>query len=74
MRFRRAAFVLAAPIVLVAAAVLTTAASSSSTAPPVGSGKQTKTHSVCADGRHSAGQLVAGAETHRGLTERVASR
>ncbi|PWU19705.1 MAG: hypothetical protein C5B48_13270 [Candidatus Rokuibacteriota bacterium] len=41
---RRAAFVLALPAALLVTAAIATASSS---APPVGSGKQTKTHSVC---------------------------
>jgi branched-chain amino acid transport system substrate-binding protein len=47
MRFRRAAFALALPLAIAGAAVLATAASSRSTAGPIGSGKQTKTNSVC---------------------------
>ena len=47
MRFRRAAFALALPLAIAGAAVLATAASSRSNAAPIGSGKQTKTNSVC---------------------------
>jgi branched-chain amino acid transport system substrate-binding protein len=47
MIFRRAVFVLALPVALLATAAIATGARTGSTAGPIGSGKQTKTNSVC---------------------------
>jgi branched-chain amino acid transport system substrate-binding protein len=47
MMLRRAAFVLALPVALLATTAIATAGLTGSAAPPVGSGKQTKTNSVC---------------------------
>ena len=60
MILRRAAFVLALPVVLLATTAIATAGLNGSTAPPVGSGKQTKTNSVCGlgNGKKATGPRI----------------
>ena len=60
MILRRAAFVLALPVALLATTAIATAGLKGSAAPPVGSGKQTKTNSVCGlgNGRKATGPRI----------------